>query len=218
MIGFGEGDEGFGVAEEAVELFGVVDANGLIAGSVHEEDVDVFDGRKGTLHVEGFEFGEEFFCDDELASGEGNFRAAVLADLVDFVFEEVKDMHWFRRGGDGGDGFDAGDFSGDGEDGGSAKGMADEDLGSGEVLCHPIRCSFEVAEVGDEGGVEKGTFGAAQAGEVNSDSGDAIGGEVFGDAGFGKEVFSAGEAVGEEGVAVDFASRHFEDARELSLW
>ena len=176
---------------------GVVDADGRVAGGVHDQKSLVqraderFEG--GTADVL-----DEALADAEAAAREVNFGVAVGCDAVQRVAEIVRDVAGVEGCADGDDGLCAGDFGGGFQNRRAAQRVADQQRGRHAALGEDIRRAHQVFDIGGERGVGELAAGMAETGEIEAQHGDAHAGKARGDAAGGGDVLAAGEAMREE--------------------
>ena len=144
-----------------------------------------------------------------------DFDLALRADVLDAVLEQMRDVRGIGGCGDGHDRLGFRDLPGGGEDGGAAKAVADQDRRRRAGLAQMIGGADEVGDVGREGGVGKIAFAGAEAGEIEPQHRDALGGQRGRDA-FGRQhILAAGEAMREQRIGLDGAVGHIERGGEL---
>ena len=126
----------------------VVDADGRILRSVQDQNVDVAEAFQVFEMVESFEIVEKPSADHEGPTGQFHFCFASVPDFVDPGTEKFRHMGRVRRRTDCRDGADPRDLVRRSQDGRSAQGVADQELGSGEVVAKPASRPHEIVEIG----------------------------------------------------------------------
>ena len=117
---------------------------------------------------------EEFALDVERPAGELHFHLAMLADVLDAIPEQMRDMHGIGRRGDGDDRLRFRNLPGGGEDRRAAEAVADQERGRRAGFAQMIGGADEIGDVGREGRVGKFAFAGAEAGEIEPQHRDAL--------------------------------------------
>jgi hypothetical protein len=108
-----------------------------------------------------------------------------------------------------------GNLAGRAQHRGTAQAVADQDRGRHVGLTQVRGGGDKVGNVGREIRIGELAFARAKAGEVEAQRGDAVGGELLGDAARRKDVLAAGEAMGEQRKRAR-VGRHVETSRQIA--
>ena len=155
------------------DMGGVVDADGVVGRRVHDQQRLVQFGHLRRQVVLG-DVVEEFALDVERAAGQRDFDLALLADVLDAILEQMRDMRGIGGRGDGHDRFCLGDLPGGGQNRGAAKAVADQDRRRLAGLPQMIGGANEIGDVGGEGRVGEIAFAGAEPGEVEPQHRDPL--------------------------------------------
>ena len=109
---------------------------------------------------------EEFTLDVERPAGELNLHLAVLADVLDPILEQVRDVDGIGGGGDGDDRLRIRNPRGGGEDCRTAEAVPDQDRRRPVRLTQMIGGANEIGDVGRKGRVGEIALAGAEAREV----------------------------------------------------
>ena len=106
-------------------------------------------------------------------------------------------------------------LTGDGEHGGTAEAVTDEQLGSTEPRSNGVGGAHQIRHIGREIGVCELSFTVPEAGKIESQHGDPLTCQGAGNPRCRGDVLGAGEAVGEQGIGGDDALRPLQQTGQL---
>ena len=139
----------------------------------------------------------------------------MLADVLDAILEQMGDMGGIGGRRDGHDRFGLRNLPGGGKDRGAAEAVADQDRGRPAGFTQMIGGADEIGDVGGEGRIGEIALAGAEAGEVEPQHRDALGGERGRDAFCRQHILAAGEAMRKQRVGLHRSIRHIQRGGKL---
>ena len=158
---------------------------------------------------------QEFAADAERPAGERDLDLAVLADGVELVLEQVRDVAGIAGRGDRHHRPRLRDRIGGRQHRGAAEAVPDQQRRRLPRLAQVVGGGNEIVDVRRERGVGEFAFARADAGEVEAQDRDAERRQRIGDALRRHHVLAAGEAVREQRIGARRAGRQVEHGGEL---